>query len=964
MSLSYWRNLAFFDIKEVRENTVASRYALQDAQVLCWASGRGQLVFGDHEGVVKMYDRSFNCTQFKAYNGIVSHVYQVKQMKCLLTVGDDNDNESFKLKIWSLDHENEQPSLHRVVRLFNEGYPPPAPQRLPLNCNTSLDLDYRTRDSQDKVPQSSFTSPVTYIDVSEDLQYTVVGLTNGQIILIRGHLLRGGAPKQSILRRQYHTGKPTPITYLAFRRDRETKKEGCFVLYAVYNDGANLWRVNPKGEMCEPATEMCGCEHGRACVSDDGRLLLAERDTLNFFGGPEMKDTEKAGSKTPTPSSVTKRIGWFKNYMWAIATNGDKDQLTIYDFTNKLKATTFNQCKYPNVICVLCEWSCIYVLYQENPQQSNNLVDQRLVQLEEKDTQTKLELIFKKDMYPVAIELAKSQQFDEAATTEIYKKYGDSLYQKTEYSGAVDQYIKTIGNLEPSYVIRKFLDAQQILNLTRYLEELHTRRYAGKKPLANEDHTTLLLNCYTKLKDKKKLDEFIAEDREYNPETAIKVLRQAAYYDHALHLANKFKVHGSYLSIQIEDKKDYDAALNYIHSLDFESAQEQLKEYGKVLVSKNPAQAANLLMEICTGWKRQTHGLPVEPGTVGGGESMKASPDQFLPCFVDRPRYLMKFLEIVKNDLSYQSDQRKSTMVYDTLLELYLTKSLGREPTSSDDDIDDDYEERKEKALALLRDNKDKYNREHALVLVQTHSFREGILFLYESLKLYQDILQYYMEINDKDEVIRTCESFGKHDPNMWVQVLLYFVGLTETEDVSLEIQKVLKHIDDENLLPPLVVIDILAKSKQTQLDTIKSYVIKRLEKDMEAIEQDQAEIRELQGLTHKYREEIKSQQSQAQIISNTACKSCGKFELPVVHFMCKHSYCQGCLAENDKCSHCSQGFSRILDVNKQLEESVENHEVFFRRLQPGKDGFSVVAEYFGRSIFNGEYPPPPEHGR
>ena len=57
--------------------------------------------------------------------------------------------------------------------------------------------------------------------------------------------------------------------------------------------------------------------------------------------------------------------------------------------------------------------------------------------------------------------------------------------------------------MEPSYVIRKFLDAQRIHNLTAYLQTLH------RQSLANADHTTLLLNCYTKLKDSSKLEEFI-----------------------------------------------------------------------------------------------------------------------------------------------------------------------------------------------------------------------------------------------------------------------------------------------------------------------------------------------------------------------------------------------------------------------------------------------------------------------
>ncbi len=37
------------------------------------------------------------------------------------------------------------------------------------------------------------------------------------------------------------------------------------------------------------------------------------------------------------------------------------------------------------------------------------------------------------------------------------------------------QYCATIGQLEPSFVIRRFLDAQRIHNLTSYLEALHTR---------------------------------------------------------------------------------------------------------------------------------------------------------------------------------------------------------------------------------------------------------------------------------------------------------------------------------------------------------------------------------------------------------------------------------------------------------------------------------------------------------
>ena len=54
-----------------------------------------------------------------------------------------------------------------------------------------------------------------------------------------------------------------------------------------------------------------------------------------------------------------------------------------------------------------------------------------------------------------------------------------------------------------TFLFFKFLDAQRIHNLTKYLQALH------RAQMATEEHTTLLLNCYTKLKDDSKINEFI-----------------------------------------------------------------------------------------------------------------------------------------------------------------------------------------------------------------------------------------------------------------------------------------------------------------------------------------------------------------------------------------------------------------------------------------------------------------------
>jgi len=116
--------------------------------------------------------------------------------------------------------------------------------------------------------------------------------------------------------------------------------------------------------------------------------------------------------------------------------------LTMYDIKNKLVSYSAN---FNDITHVMCEWGSVYVLTG----------DKQVFQLVEKDTATKLEMLFKKHLYPMAISLANTANYDMASVIDIFRKYGDHLYSKGDYDGAMAQYQKTIGRLEPSYVIRK-----------------------------------------------------------------------------------------------------------------------------------------------------------------------------------------------------------------------------------------------------------------------------------------------------------------------------------------------------------------------------------------------------------------------------------------------------------------------------------------------------------------------------
>ncbi|CAD6893709.1 unnamed protein product [Tilletia controversa] len=249
----------------------------------------------------------------------------------------------------------------------------------------------------------------------------------------------------------------------------------------------------------------------------------------------------------------------------------------------------------------------------------------------------------------VAVALAAAQEVAarvEPLLGDIYRRYGDHLYEKGDFYGSVAQYVKTVGWVQPSYIIRKFLDAQRIQHLTTYLEALH----AGG--LANSDHTTLLLNCYTKLKDVKSLDRFIkhppnmhqfdddddtdvdhqgaaaatADDLPFDLDTAIRVCRQAGYFGHAAYLAERYEQHDEYLRIQIEDGKGYGEALDYVRRLDAEEAERHLARYARVLLSELPERTTDLLVEICSGTFRKAPKVDIDTAIVGAGNKDSSRP--------------------------------------------------------------------------------------------------------------------------------------------------------------------------------------------------------------------------------------------------------------------------------------------------------------------------------------------------
>jgi len=119
-----------------------------------------------------------------------------------------------------------------------------------------------------------------------------------------------------------------------------------------------------------------------------------------------------------------------------------------------------------------------------------------IVTLTERDTSDKVNLLVQKNLYSTAISMAFSDAtYPLSEITALYRKHAEHLYRKNDYESSINQYIHTIGSLEPSHVIFRFLDAPKIPLLAKYLENLRLHK------VSTPVHNDLLRTCYLKLND-------------------------------------------------------------------------------------------------------------------------------------------------------------------------------------------------------------------------------------------------------------------------------------------------------------------------------------------------------------------------------------------------------------------------------------------------------------------------------
>ena len=228
----------------------------------------------------------------------------------------------------------------------------------------------------------------------------------------------------------------------------------------------------------------------------------------------------------------------------------------------------------------------------------------------------------------------------------------------------------------------------------------------------------------------------------------------------------------------------------------------------------------------------------------------RPSPRLYFAHFVDHPTLFVRFLEAVAlrrwgqsvDELSgtatsgqqetSEDDKSEQTAVWNTLLELYLSLFVNKNVE------EEDASGLHDKVTRLLQNEHLPYDPSHALIVCSTRAFTPGLVLLWEKMGMYEDVLRFWMdkekEGSDPEastQVIRHLNIYGPTHPHLYPLVLRFLTSSSgllsrHTPDLAL----VLEHIDSENIMPPLGIVQVLSRNGVASVGLVKQWLMARIQ--------------------------------------------------------------------------------------------------------------------------------------
>lgn len=198
-------------------------------------------------------------------------------------------------------------------------------------------------------------------------------------------------------------------------------------------------------------------------------------------------------------------------------------------------------------------------------------------------------------------------------------------------------------------------------------------------------------------------------------------------------------------------------------------------------------------------------------------------------------------LEAPASQYDSESQVAQQQAVWNTLLEVYLTKARLDQPDQSS--------VFKDKAQALVSEiGPIPVDPVHAMMLCSSFGFETGLIRLWDRLGMFEDIMRFWMQqplTDDSSGGSRTktwdgrtaSESmlyylniYGPSHLHLYPLVLRHITSSSVIlEQHGQDVQDILDIIDSERIMPPLAVIQLLSRNQVTTIGVVKSWLKSRI---------------------------------------------------------------------------------------------------------------------------------------
>ena len=196
---------------------------------------------------------------------------------------------------------------------------------------------------------------------------------------------------------------------------------------------------------------------------------------------------------------------------------------------------------------------------------------------------------------------------------------------------------------------------------------------------------------------------------------------------------------------------------------------------------------------------------------------------------------------VVENDplADPQAEQDDQVAVWNALLELYLSSAMSTEDSKKQVFID--------KALKILKSGEIPCDSTHALILCSTQNFTPGLVLLWEKLGMYEDVVRFWIDRyreggddapNASAEVVRCLDQYGTEHSHLYPLVLRFLTSSPELlSKHTADVTKMLEYIDEENIMPPLSVVQVLSRNGVASVGLVKQWLVSRIKEARDEID-------------------------------------------------------------------------------------------------------------------------------